>query len=231
MITSLDKIQHFGNVAPLLEKRWKAFCELGDILRLTDAELPRGDRRGLINRGFPAFEAERLRAIEDKTIAYHGEIRQRVACAQAETQKTTEKSAEAIILKYLDRYSSHLFGHPLLIEDGNILAVVERTNNVAEHFFGADKQKLRRMLGRANLGRDLEDQPAQAVLVSNLNHPDYVKITCGSLENLPTAFADLGRRKVKNQSTLQRSNKDTELMKYICAMIADEKVLNQENYN
>ncbi len=109
--------------------------------------------------------------------------------------------------------------------------MVERTNNVAEHFFGADNQNLRRRLGRAgpvreNPGRDLKDQPAQAVLVSNLKHPDYVKITCGSLENLPTAFAELGRGKVKNGSTLQRSNKDMELMKYICAMIADEKTLN-----
>lgn len=231
VITSLEKNEHFARVAPLLEKRWEAFCELRDILRLTDAELPRGDRRELIDRGLPAFEAERLHAIEEKTIAYHKEIRQRVACAQAESQKTTEKSAEAIILKYLDRYSSHLFGHPLLIEDGNILAVVKRTNNVAEHFFGADKQKLRRRLGRANFGRDLEDQPAQAVLVSNLNHPDYVKITCGSLENLPISFAQLGRGKVKNESTLQRSNKDTELMKYICAMITDEKSLHHTDCN
>ena len=231
VITRLDKIEHLGRGAPLLEKSWKAFCELRDILRLTDAELPRGDRRGLINRGIPALEAERLHEIEEKTTAYHEEIRQRVAYAQAESQKTTEKSAESIILKYLDRYSSHLFGHPLLIDNGNILAVVERTNNVAEHFFGTDKQKLRRRLGRANLGRDLEDQPAQAVLVSNLNHPDYVKIMCGSLENLPSAFAELCRGKINKESTLQRSNKDTELMKYICAMIADEKTLNQRNYN
>jgi len=231
LIASLDKIEHFGRVAPLLEKSWEAFCELRDILRLTDAELPRGDQRGLVNKRFPEFEAERLQEIEDKTTAYHEDIRQRVACAQAGSEKATAKSAEVIILKYLDRYSPHLFGHPLLVEDGNILAVVERTNNVAEHFFGADKQKLRRRLGRANLGRDLEDQPAQAVLVSNLNHPDYVKITCGSLKNLPTVFAELGRGKVKNESTLQRSNKDTELMKYICAMIADEETMNLNNYN
>ncbi len=231
VIARLDKIEHFERVAPLLEKSWKVFCELRNILRLTDAELPRGDRRGLTNSGVPALEAERLHEIEEKTTAYHKEIRQRVAYAQAESQKTTEKSAEAIILKYLDRYSSHLFGHPLLIDDGNILAVVERTNNVAEHFFGADKQKLRRRLGRANLGRDLEDQPAQAVLVSNLNHPDYVKITCGSLENLPAAFAEIGRAEVKKVSTLQRSNKDTELMKYICAMIADEKTMIQISCN
>lgn len=232
VITRLDKIEYFGLVVSRLEKSWKAFCELRDILRLTDAELPRGDRRGLINRGIPAFEAERLRDIEEKTTAYHEEIRQRVTDAQTESQKAAGELPETIILKYLDRYSSHLFGHPLLLDDdGKILAVVERTNNVAEHFFGADKQKLRRRLGRANLGRDLEDQPAQAVLVSNLNHPDYVKITCGSLDNLPTAFAKLDQGEFKKESTLQRSNKDTDLMKCICAMIADEKTQIERIYN
>lgn len=231
IIDRLDKIEHFGRVAPWLKKSWKAFCELRDILRLTDAELPRGDRRDLINKELPALEAERFRDIEEKTTAYHEEIRQQVINAQKEYQKATGESPETIILKYLDRYSSHLFGHPLLIDNGNILAVVERTNNVAEHFFGTDKQKLRRRLGRANLGRDLEDQPAQAVLISNLNHPDYVKITCGSLDNLPTAFAELDRGEFKNESTLQRSNRDTDLKNYICAMIADEKMHIEKIYN
>ena len=223
VIARLNKTEHFECIVPWLEKSWKSFCELRDILRLTDAELPRG-RRGMINRGIPAFETERLRNIEEKTTAYHEEIRQRVTDAKIVSQKAASELPEAIILKYLDRYSSNLFGHPRLIDDdGNILAVVERTNNVAEHFFGADKQKLRRRLGRANLGRDLEDQPAQAVLVSNLNHPDYVKIMCGTLDNLPTAFAELDKGVFRKESTLQRSNKDTELVNCICAMIADEK--------
>jgi hypothetical protein len=33
--------------------------------------------------------------------------------------------------------------------------------------------------------------PPQAVLVENLRDPTYVRIVCGSLENLPQAFADL----------------------------------------
>ena len=56
------------------------------------------------------------------------------------------------------------------------MAIVERTNNVIEHFFGDEKQRLRRRLGRANLGRDLEDQPAQTALAANLRHPDYVRV-------------------------------------------------------
>jgi hypothetical protein len=110
------------------------------------------------------MEMARLWDIEKTTTAYREEIRKRVAGSTSNSS-----SPETIILKYLDRYANHLFAHPArLDEDGNIIAVVERTNNVAEHLFGADKQKLQRRLGRANLGRDLEDQPAQAALASNL---------------------------------------------------------------
>jgi len=102
--------------------------------------------------------------------------------------------------------------------------VVERTNNVAEHFFGADKQRLRRRLGRAHHGRDLENQPAQAALAANLRHPDYVRILCGSLENLPSAFAGLDRKKMQETTLLERDNRDAKLLKRICALIKDEQV-------
>ena len=43
---------------------------------------------------------------------------------------------EAIVLDYLDRYWDHLFGHPLARDsEGRVVAVVERTNDPAEHFF------------------------------------------------------------------------------------------------
>ena len=66
---------------------------------------------------------------------------------------------------------------------------VERTNNVAEHFFATAKQQLRRRLGRVHLGRDMEDQPAQAALAANLLCPHYVRIVCGTLDRLPQALA------------------------------------------
>ena len=139
------------------------------------------------------------------------------------TDRRCSSSAEVVILKYLDRYAVHLFGHPARHDDeGKIISVVERTNNVAEHFFGADKQKLRRPLGRANLGRDLEDQPAQAALASNLLHGDYVRVLCGSLEHLPAAFAELDRETPQEASTLHRSNRDSRLLKRIGALMADE---------
>ena len=94
---------------------------------------------------------------------------------------------------------------------GRVVAVVDRTNNVIEQSFAVAKQGLRRRLGRAHLGRDLEDQPAQAFLAANLLHPDYVRILCGTLEQLPAAFAELDRQVLVGPSPLQRSNRDAEL--------------------
>ena len=91
------------------------------------------------------------------------------------------------------------------------MAVVDRTNNVIEHFFAIAKQGLRRRLGRAHLGRDMEDQPAQAALAANLRHPDYVRIVCGTLDQLPQAFAQLDRRHITGSARLQRNNRDAEL--------------------
>ena len=98
------------------------------------------------------------------------------------------------MLDYLDRYWGHLFGHPLARDsEGRVVAVVERTNNSAEHFFSQAKRELRRRLGRAHLARDMQDQPAQVALTANLHDPDYVRIVCGTLDGLPRAFAELVR--------------------------------------
>jgi hypothetical protein len=220
IIARLDEAQRLSWVVPKLERGWQAFCELRDILRLSDAELPRGDMRYLSTRDFPEMELARLGDIEKTTIAYREEIRKQVT-----DTPSICSSPKTIILNYLDRYANHLFGHPARCDEhGRVIAVVERTNNVAEHFFGADKQKLRRRLGRANLGRDLEDQPAQAALASNLHHPEYVRLVSGSLEHLPAAFAKLDQEHYRQAKPLQRSNKDTKLIKRIQVLVADERL-------
>jgi hypothetical protein len=107
----------------------------------------------------------------------------------------------------------------ILDEDGTVIAVVQRTNNVDEHFFGNEKQQLRRRVGRAHLGRDLEDQPAQATLVANLRHPDYVRILCGSLEHRHNAFAELDEQALGDATPLVRSNRDTELQNRVRTLL------------
>jgi hypothetical protein len=213
--TRINRLHHdrrFSTAVTRLEIAWQAFCELRDVLQLTNAELPNGEARKH-QMAIPALEVRRLQLIETATNAYQKELRERLANAS-----TT--SPAGVILKYFEDYGKRLFGHPTRRDvDGSVLAVVERTNNVAEHFFGQEKHKLRRRLGRAHLARDLEDQPAQAALAANLQYPDYVRLLCGSLENLSTAFAELDEDALKKADPISRSNRDTALFRRVRALL------------
>ena len=90
--------------------------------------------------------------------------------------------------------------------------VVERTNDPSDQFFASSKRSLRRGVGHANLDRDMQDQPAQAALTANLLDPQYVKILCGTLEDLPRAFAELAVSGVDwSAAALDRPRRDSHL--------------------
>ncbi len=204
----LERDKRFITAQTCLDKGWQAFCELREVLQLSNAELPNGDGHDHPIE-VPALEASRQEKIAQASETYQEELRQRL---ENSTQHNTTDifHPEGVILKYFDNYGKHLFGHPTQRDtQGNITAVVERTNNVPEHFFGAEKRKLRRRVGRAHLGRDLEDQPAQAALTANLMRPDYVRVVCGSLENLDAAFAALSEEELEQASVLSRENRDS----------------------
>lgn len=227
ILSSVEKDDRLRAIMFELEKRLTAFNELRDILRLSDDELPsvyssKTDNASNSQRmGIPCEAVALLEKIKKKTTDYHNDIRCRVAQQKKKNIALTRSTPEKIILTYLDRYGNRLFGHPVKMDtDGRIIFVAERTNNIPEHFFGREKRKIRRRVGRAHLGRDLEEQPAQAALVANLNSQEYVKIVCGSLDRLPDAFAALN---VNYNSPLVRSNKDTILQQRICALLDDKK--------
>ncbi len=220
LVNRIDRDARFNAVETRLEKGWQAFCALRDVLQLTNAELPNGDSRPH-QIALPALEAERLEMIEQAAKEYETELRKQTV--DTGNDDSTHPTPAHIILKYFKRYGKYLFGHPTLRdEDGSILAVVERTDNVPEHFFGAEKRKLRRRLGRAHLGRDLEDQPAQAALIANLQHPEYVRIVCGSLDHLPTAFAQLDDQALVRTTPLSRNNRNSELMRRLRILVKNE---------
>jgi len=128
-------------------------------------------------------------------------------------------------VEYLHRYGARLFGHPTCgDDDGRITAIVERTNNVAEHFLARQKQQLRRRLGHAHLGRDLDDQPAQAALAANLRQADYVRILCGSLDHLPEAFAEMEAGVSELGHGLDRSSRNSALQAQVRALLKQEQI-------
>jgi len=226
LVRRFDQDHRFTTAVTRLEAGWQAFCELRDVLQLSNTELPRADGRAH-QRELAPLEARRLREIEAALRDYRAELAEHIVSTHNEGALSASPSA--VIMKYLDRYGAHLFGHPTRRdEEGAIVAIVERTNNVPEHFFGEEKQHLRRRLGRAHLGRDLEDQPAQAALAANLRHPDYVRVLCGSLDHLPIAFAELDEQALEQATPLSRSNRDTKLQQRIRALLKDEKTVVSE---
>ncbi len=219
LVVRLEHAPHFASTVSELDLRWTAFCELRDVLRLSNAELPRGDTR-TTQEHLPALELVRLQQIKQAVDQYTTDLKGRIAARRKQAKKT--KSAAEIILGYLQQYGPYLFGHPAkLDEQGGVIAVVQRTNNVSEHFFGRQKQQLRRRVGRGQLGRDLEKQPAQVALVANLRDPEYVRRLAGSLEQLPTAFAQLDQETPGQVSTLVRDHRNSQLQRVLRQLLKD----------
>jgi hypothetical protein len=197
-----------------LDRRWQAFCELRDVLRLSRGE--RADAQAPEQTDLPELGLRQLQEIQQTLIDYRQQLVSRTARL---TRAEAKACPETIILRYLKRYGDRLFGHPALRdEQGKVLCVVDRTNNVLESLFGRAKQRLRRRLGRAHLGRDLEQQPPQAMLTANLRHPDYVRVLCGSLEHLPEAFADIDTT-TTGSDVLLRQNRDFKLGRRVRALL------------
>ena len=223
LVRRVDRDNRFATAVTRLEDGWQAFGELREVLQLSNAELPRADVRAH-QRELAPLEARRLNEIEAALREYRAELGELIASEQSKGARSTSPST--VIVHYLDRYQERLFGHPTRRdEEGKIVAIVERTNNIPEHFFGHEKQQLRRRLGRANLGRDLEDQPAQAALAANLRHPDYVHVLCGSLDHLPVAFAELDEQALEQATPLARSNRDSRLQHRIRILLKGEQTV------
>lgn len=96
-------------------------------------------------------------------------------------------------LKHFKRHGPSLSGHVIRLPKatGGGVRLVARTNLALEGFFGGLAHGERCRSGRKNIGQDLEHLPGGAPLAQNLRLPDYVEIVCGSLADLPKAFAQL----------------------------------------
>ena len=174
----------FRRPVEILTTRARLFAELRTAMRLRAEPVPPSSPDADTPQTLRDIEA----ALEDLAHSLRERRPQR-----GPAQDTRE--AIDLILAHLDRHGASLSGHeialPLAVGGGTRL--VDRTNNLLEGFFRALKHGERRRSGRQILTQDLERLPAAAALACNLTRPDYVKIVCGSLEELPRAFAQLDR--------------------------------------
>lgn len=167
----------FHQVATRLRRRAVLVDELRTILRLANVD-PNGETEP---------ELSQMRRELDALVASLATRRP----ARGPAQDIRE--AIDVILTHLDHHGENLWGHAIRLPEsaGGGVRLVARTNALAENFFKIVKHDERRRSGRKNLGQELEHLPAEAALVHNLEHDDYVRVVCGSLDRLPAAFAEL----------------------------------------
>jgi hypothetical protein len=177
-----------AQAARTLVHRAALFDELRDALRLLP-KIPPGAPRASTIKDIAELRDVR-KAVGDLTESLRNRRPKRGPAKD-------QRQAIDIVLRHLDAHGGNLWGHEVKIvrAQGQIIRLVDRTNNSLEGFFHGMKHGERRRSGRKNLTRDFEDLPAAAALAQNLNRPDYVTILCGDLDNLPRVFARLDAEK------------------------------------
>jgi len=181
----------FVRLASTLARRAELFDELRTALRLT----PKHGRNEVV--------ATRPRATGD-AVAELRDVRKAVEKLTASLRNRRPQRGPAqdirraidLVLRHIDTHGDHLWGHVISLPEkaGGGVRLVDRTNNVLEGFFHGLKHAERRRSGRKILTQDLENLPAAAALARNLIRSDYVEVLCGSLVELPRAFAKLDAR-------------------------------------
>ena len=199
--------RHFYHITQTLSKRAALFDKLRKTLRLNPKADGSKQNAAIKSEQQKAFELIDIRQSLEKFKESLIEIRPKRGSGH------DLRKAIDIILDHLERHGDSLWGHVvnLPIHAGGGIRVLNRTNNGLEFKFSGTKRGERRRSGRKVLTQDMENLPPDAMLVTNLNHPDYVKIVCGSLDGLPEAFAKLDMQEtssiLEKQLTAVKINK------------------------
>jgi len=180
-----DDSPGFAAVAERLMRRAGLFAELRKALRLRE-ESSRG-RRGTTHRAPTVAELKDIRCAVRRLA---GSLKRR---RPQRGPGGHWRDAIDIVLSHLEKHGQFLWGHAIHLPQkaGGGIRLVDRTNNAIEAEFHTLKHGERRRSGRKVLTQDLEKLPPAAALAMNLTRSDYVSITCGSLDQLPKAFARL----------------------------------------
>ncbi|MEW6747622.1 MAG: hypothetical protein AB1486_33240 [Planctomycetota bacterium] len=186
VLANLLRPASLQRTARRLEDANRLFTRLRDALRLAT---PGATRRLNEDPGFAHVEEAR----EAEQAVTH--LREQLRVERKSAPSPDVRRALQIIIAHLDKYWNGLFGHCLELPDSNQrYLIVQRTNNIAERFFRSIKRFERRITGKKKLNRQVDALPGHALLVFNLNNPDYVRRICGTLEELPNAFAELAQK-------------------------------------
>lgn len=157
------------------EKAHTVFAQLRQVLRLSRAgKTPMSESYAL----GPEEQKEVKKQLKDLCAQWW---------EQSERGGPQEKRLYEIVRKHVEKYEDKLFyeGTDKLNEEG------DRTTNELERGWRQAKRRCRRRHGRAELKKDMQALPAEALLVGNLVTAEYVAVVLGSLEDLPERLAEV----------------------------------------
>jgi hypothetical protein len=177
----------FQRVAAALDARARLFAEIRQALRLRVKCASSDALRAVqADTDTPGKLQDIQRAVEKLTASLRQRRPERGPAQDA-------RQAIDLILQHLERHGPSLWGHTITLPEqvGGGTRLVHRTNLLLEGFFHTVKHGERRRSGRKSLTQDLEHLPGPALLAANLQKPDYVEKLCGTLDQLPAAFARL----------------------------------------
>jgi len=132
-----------------------------------------------------------------------------------------------LVLRHLEDHGAYLWDRAVELpqEAGGGVRLVDRTNNLPEGLFHGLKHGERRRSGRKGLAADFESRPPEATLVPNLKHLDYVEIVCGTLDNLPQAFAKLDADERDHLPTPADKNRAPATIRASASMPREDRIL------
>lgn len=194
MLDPVDAEVPFKRVATTLRARTALFTELREALRLRTKSSGKSPAAPVVlTQEQAAADLSDIQTAVDKLTADLVERRPERGPAK------DERRAIDIVLAHLVDHGHFLWGHAikLPVNAGGGIRLVDRTNNVQETLFHNFKHGERRRSGRKVLSQDMEQLPAAAALALNLQRGDYIAVLCGTLGELPAAFAklDYGNRR------------------------------------
>ena len=96
----------------------------------------------------------------------------------------------------IDKYGEKLFADPIKVDtpNGPVIIYPQRTNNMLEQFFRAERRAYRRKTGNDSMRRLLHAMLADTPLVRNLDNPRYMELLLDGKANLEELFAELGAK-------------------------------------
>ena len=122
----------------------------------------------------------------------------------------SRRGTYAKMIKQLDKYWEKLFADPIIVNtvEGKIIIVPQRTNNILEQFFRAEKRHYRKKSGTASLSKTLKAILADTPLVRNLQNEEYYKIILNGCSTLSERFSQIDAILVRDYLKKAQNNQE-----------------------